>query len=81
MRHNFYVNFHNKLFIVSKKSRKRALVSDSEDEDELQSKAKTSIGSDDEEVAPSLEPKEDDPEEGKTPAQEEYDSDEGVRNE
>lgn len=57
------------------------MVSDSEDEDELQKKAKRSIGRDDEDVPVADEPKEGESESIQPAAPEEYDSDEGVRNE
>lgn len=70
------------VFSLGKKGRKRAMLSDSEDEGEPQNKAKRTIGSDgEEEVAGDEAPKE--AEAGETtqqPAQEEYDSDEGVQN-
>lgn len=57
------------------------MVSDSEDEGEPQNKAKRTIGSDDEDVVDREAPKEDVAEGQQPPTQEEYDSDEGVRNE
>lgn len=58
------------------------MVSDSEDEGEPQSKAKRTIGSDEENIIGTETPKESEPGESEPPpAQEEYDSDEGIRNE
>lgn len=58
------------------------MLSDSEDEGEPQNKAKRTIGSDNEEdVVDPEPPKEGEPEGEQPPAREEYDSDEGVRNE